>query len=83
MVACFGLIMETAKLHKEIVKGYASSTAREWKRLALRNGIMKYITTVRYLEGYMPEGKALVADIGSSPEGIHSGLRSTAMMLWL
>ena len=73
--------METAKLCNEIAKGYASSTAREWKRLALRNGIMEYITTAHYLEKYMPGWKALVADIGSSPEGIRSGLRSTAMML--
>jgi SAM-dependent methyltransferase len=58
--------METRKLHNEIVKGYSASTAHEWIRLTRKSGIMEYLTTVRYLEKYLPKG-GLVADIGSGP----------------
>ena len=47
--------MEAAKLHNEIIKGYAASTTHEWERLALSNGIMEYITTIHYLEKYLPK----------------------------
>lgn len=60
------LIMKAAKLHREIVKGYAASTVHEWKRLTERSGIMEYVTTSSYLEKYLPK-KGTVADIGSGP----------------
>ena len=47
------LIIDAAKLHREIVKGYAASTVHEWKRLTERSGIMEYITMNRYLEKYI------------------------------
>ena len=59
--------MEAAKLHGEILKGYAASTHNEWERLALSNGIMEYITTIHYLEKYLPKKGGVVADIGSGP----------------
>ncbi|MCW1312827.1 MAG: class I SAM-dependent methyltransferase [Candidatus Parvarchaeota archaeon] len=58
--------MEAAKLHNEIIKGYAASTTHEWERLTLSNGIMEYITTIYYLEKYLPKN-GVVADIGSGP----------------
>ena len=58
--------MEAAKLHGEIIKGYAAYTTHEWERLALSNGIMEYITTIHYLEKYLPKN-GVVADIGSGP----------------
>ena len=58
--------MEAAKLHSEIIKGYAASTPHEWERLTLSNGIMEYITTIHYLEKYLPKN-GVVADIGSGP----------------
>ncbi len=59
-------IMEAAKLHNEIIKGYAASTPHEWERLALSNGIMEYITTIHYLEKYILKN-GVVAEIGSGP----------------
>ena len=59
-------IMEAYKLHNEIIKGYAASTPHEWERLTLSNGIMEYITTIHYLEKYLPKN-GVVADIGSGP----------------
>ena len=58
--------MEAAKLHNEILKGYAVSTPHEWERLTLSNGIMEYITTIHYLGKYLPKN-GVVADIGSGP----------------
>lgn len=58
--------MDAHKLHRDIIRGYSESTLHEWKRLSLKNGVMEYITTVRYLEKYLPS-KGLVADIGSGP----------------
>ena len=57
--------MDAHKLHRDIIRGYSESTLREWKRLSLKNGVMEYITTVRYIEKYLPS-KGLVADIGSA-----------------
>ena len=59
--------MEAAKLHNEIIKGYAASTPHGWERLTLSNGIMEYITTIHYLEKYLPKKGGVVADIGSGP----------------
>ena len=56
--------MNAAKLHNEIIKGYAASTTHELERLTLDNGIMEYITTIHYLEKYLPKN-GIVADIGS------------------
>ena len=58
--------MDARKLHNDIVRGYSASTLYEWKRLSHKNGIMEYMTTVRYLEKYLPS-KGVVADIGSGP----------------
>ncbi len=58
--------MEAAKLYGEIIKGYAASTLHEWDRLTSSNGIMEYITTIHYLEKYLPKN-GVVADIGSGP----------------
>ena len=58
--------MVAAKLRSEILKGYTSSTSHELERLALSNGTMEYITTIHYLEKYLPKN-GVVADIGSGP----------------
>ncbi len=58
--------MEYRKLQSMIVGGYSGRTGDEWKRLTKRNGIMEYITTIRYLEKYLPS-EGIVADIGSGP----------------
>ena len=60
--------MEASKLHNEIIKGYSASTPHGLERLALSNGIMEYITTIHYLEKYLPKN-GVVADIGSSSGG--------------
>jgi hypothetical protein len=44
---------------------------------------MEYITTVRYLERYMPAGNAMVADIGSDPGRYSRGLLNMATASWL
>ena len=58
--------MEYKKLQDMVIKGYSGSTANEWKRLQKRSGIVEYLTTVHYLERYLPD-KGVVADIGSGP----------------
>ena len=58
--------MEYRKLQGMIVRGYSGRTGDEWKRLTKSNGIMEYITTIHYLEKYLPKN-GVVADIGSGP----------------
>ena len=54
------------KFYKSILKGYSASTPHGLERLALSNGIIEHMTTIHYLEKYLPKN-GVVADIGSDP----------------
>ncbi|EQD37171.1 Methyltransferase type 11 domain protein [mine drainage metagenome] len=56
----------SGKLEYDIIKGYSANVKHEWARLSKVTGLMEYITTVHYLDRYMPK-KGAVADIGSGP----------------
>ncbi len=58
--------MEYSKIQKMIVDGYSSFAGKELKRLSEGKDFMEYITTIHYLERYLPK-RGLVADIGSGP----------------
>lgn len=54
------------KMQKEILKNYSDGVGREWRRLTKRNGIVEYLTTIHYLERYLPK-RGRIADIGCGP----------------
>lgn len=54
------------ELEKAIIEGYSRSVRSEWNRLSKNVSILEYLTTIHYLEKYLPK-KGLVADIGSGP----------------
>lgn len=58
--------MKLEETQHMIIEGYSSDIKREWKRLTKHEGIIEYLTTVRYLEKYLPKG-GVIADIGSGP----------------
>ena len=46
--------MESAKLHGQVISHYAEHHEHEWKRLSKGKAILEFITTVHYLERYLP-----------------------------
>ncbi len=58
--------MESAKLHGQIIGHYAEHHEHEWKRLSKGKAILEFITTVHYLERYLP-GRGTILDLGSGP----------------
>ena len=74
--------MEYKKLQSMVVRDYAEHTGDEWKRLTKRNGLIEYLTTIHYLEKYLPKNR-VVAYKAAALEDTLCGLRSTATTLCL